>query len=339
MHLTKTLMMVRILFLLLLIPHFSHPLLTPLTTSQTLFSTNHMHISKVLPPDLISQTLSAAEEFHSKHKPKSELTYTLQFGQKEAHLADLPPSFSNLLHNHINSHIFPLIKSALPLSYQANLNIRDSIIIQYDATKQPSLGQPMHADKSTISVNIALSPPTSFTGGGTFFPDLLPTSQNPVVLPSSLGSGIIHLSSRRHAGVSLSSGVRSILVIFIDLIDSPLHQALELQSEASALIRSSKHAPAIDLLTKSLSLHPLDPTAYHLRSTCHLSLRSPDLALTDCLQAAELSPNDARIRNDLGVALQKKGDEEGARRAWREAIRLLDEYNNHGCIPAIEGVR
>ncbi|GMH51033.1 hypothetical protein TrRE_jg5378 [Triparma retinervis] len=196
----------------------------------------------------------------------------------------------------------------------------------------------MHKDKSTISVNIALNPPTSFTGGGTFFPDLLPLPLSPVVKPPTPGSGIIHLSSRLHAGVSLTSGVRSILVIFVDLKGSKEHGAGELQDKAKGMMKRGAYEGAIELLNESLSLNPTSPSAYHLRSSCHLSLNSLPSSLTDIRLACSLSPSDARCFNDLGVTLQSHGSPSGARGAWREAIRLLDLYEESGCIPAREAV-
>jgi len=254
-----------------------------------------------------------------------------------AHIEDLEATIASELSQHIESHVFPKILSCLAPSSSYPLQVKDTIVIKYDASSVESPGQPLHADKSTVSVNIALTNPDEFLGGGTFFPDLLSSEMGPVVKPAALGDGIVHFSSRRHAGVSLKSGVRAILVIFIDQVKSPSLQALDLQAKASRA-RSSDPSFAIDLLSRSIYLQPSGAAALHLRSTCHILMGSVSSALSDCRSAASLSPHDARYRNDLGVVLQASGDEAGAREAWRESIRLFDEYSKFGCIPSVEAI-
>lgn len=332
----------RAVLLITLLPPLALPLSPPPTTS-LLSDVIYKRAPSILPPSLVKSTLDAAEQFwkESKQHPSDDLTYTLQYGQKEAHVSDLNHGVASSLKGYIESAVFPAVSSSLPPpSYP--LRVKDAIVIKYDATSQPNPGQPLHADKSSVSVNIALSDPSEFSGGGTFFPDLLPSdrgekggSDPAVVTPPLAGDAILHLSSRRHAGVGVKSGVRTILVVFIDAVGSPELRALDMQAEASRLLRSDPSA-ALFLLNEGLSLCPSSAASLQLRSSCHLSLGNLSRAVSDCSSASSLSPRDARCLNDLGVALSSAGVPSSAVSAWRSAVELFDAYERRGVMPAPE---
>ena len=331
----------RAVFLVILLPQFALPLSTPLPpiTSSLLGDIVYKRASSLLPPSLVKSTLEAAEQFWAESKRHStDHTYTLQYGQKEVHVSDLNPGVATSLKQHIDSVVLPSVSSSLPVppvSPSYPLRVKDAIVIKYDAISQPNPGQPLHADMSSVSVNIALSNPDEFSGGGTFFPDLIgeEDSDPAVVTPPLAGDAIMHLSSRRHAGVGVKSGVRTILVVFIDAVGSPELRALELQAEASRLLRSDPSA-ALSLLNEGLSLCPSSAASLLLRSSCHLSLGNLSRAVSDCSLASSLSPRDARCLNDLGVALSSAGSPSSAVSAWSSAVELFDAYESRGVMPA-----
>jgi predicted 2-oxoglutarate/Fe(II)-dependent dioxygenase YbiX len=69
----------------------------------------------------------------------------------------------------------------------------------------------LHKDGSFLSVNILLSNPSDFEGGGTFFND------NTI---SSLEQGdvLVHSGNVMHSGVKIQKGTRYILVAFVSII-------------------------------------------------------------------------------------------------------------------------
>lgn len=104
----------------------------------------------------------------------------------------------NLIHNNFNidKEIF-------------KCNIKDAFIVKYDTINQNSL-EP-HKDLSDISVSIMLSKETDFTGGGIRF-------ENGLSILSKQGDAIIHHSKNIHEAIKINSGIRMVLVFFIDFM-------------------------------------------------------------------------------------------------------------------------
>jgi hypothetical protein len=81
-----------------------------------------------------------------------------------------------------------------------------------------------HRDGSLLSYTVTLSPPTDFTGGGTFF-DALRRSSRPepgegVVRPSQAGQAVLHCGKLLHGADVVTSGERTVLVGFVDVRSS-----------------------------------------------------------------------------------------------------------------------
>ena len=84
----------------------------------------------------------------------------------------------------------------------------DALVIRYDAAKGGTR-QPMHRDAALLSVNIALSSPDEYEGGGTLFQTV---GGGPVRL--GRGHAMVHASGVRHAGAPITAGERWVLVVF-----------------------------------------------------------------------------------------------------------------------------
>ena len=69
----------------------------------------------------------------------------------------------------------------------------------------------MHTDTGCITVNILLSDPSDFTGGGTYFED-------DITIKLNQGDMLIHSSNSKHAGLEITQGKRYVLVFFINLL-------------------------------------------------------------------------------------------------------------------------
>jgi len=208
-----------------------------------------------------------------------------------------------------------------------------------DTSRIGGAGQPLHRDLGLISVNIMLNSDEEFEGGGTFFENQFINLQSLQDLdgegasneyqplkPCSPGHCLSHLSCERHAGSSTRRGVRDILVIFVTAtrVDQSLapmlersarlkgtarRESLNFESQAeSALCRATYQRLAIDSA-------PFDGEAWHylgmaLRDYCLSGPRQKDNADTvqqvslDCLRyAAQLTPRDGRLFNNLGLSL------------------------------------
>ena len=125
-------------------------------------------------------------------------------------LERLPKSFEL-----INEQLMPRISASVHKAFDccadhpSDLRIGGARVVRYDAAAgQVELG--MHRDFLALTVNIALNDPTEFEGGGTVVEAY---SKTPIRLPK--GHGLIHPGDVRHAGSSITSGSRYVLVLFL----------------------------------------------------------------------------------------------------------------------------
>lgn len=86
--------------------------------------------------------------------------------------------------------------------------INDAFIVKYDEKQQQSVG--IHADGSSITVNILLNNANEFVGGGTYFEDGITSFLNK-------GDMLIHKGRTRHCGLRITKGIRYLLIIFIEI--------------------------------------------------------------------------------------------------------------------------
>lgn len=124
---------------------------------------------------------------------------------------DLPIYKIDNINNYIKStyiSIFNYIKDAYCLDNLNIYNIFDSFVVKYKHDNQNYLD--WHCDASTISVNILLNNNNDFTGGGTMFKDN-------IIIKTEQGDMIIHNSRSIHCGCKINSGIRYILVLFINI--------------------------------------------------------------------------------------------------------------------------
>ena len=94
-----------------------------------------------------------------------------------------------------------------------SFNIKDLFVVKYDEQMQNSLE--LHNDGSFLSINILLSDPKDFEGGGTYFNDGLT-----VFLEQ--GDLLVHSGKVKHAGLPVTKGIRYIMVAFV-IIDVKLN--------------------------------------------------------------------------------------------------------------------
>jgi len=95
---------------------------------------------------------------------------------------------------------------------------RDLFFIRYDASPGGQAGLGPHKDGSVMSFNVLLSEPSDFEGGGTqFYPDE-DRPDPPQVPTSAQGDMLIHAGRMLHGAAAVTSGVRIVLVGFVDVV-------------------------------------------------------------------------------------------------------------------------
>jgi len=109
--------------------------------------------------------------------------------------------------------IFNKIKKSYCFTDDVSFNIKDLFVVKYDEQMQNSLE--LHNDGSFLSINILLSNPKDFEGGGTYFNDGLT-----VFLDQ--GDLLVHSGKVKHAGLPVTKGTRYIMVAFV-VIDVKLN--------------------------------------------------------------------------------------------------------------------
>jgi len=125
-------------------------------------------------------------------------------------LERLPKSFE-MINEQLLPRIFASVVKAFDCcaSHPSDLRIGGARVVRYDAAAgQVELG--IHRDFLALTVNIALNDPTEFEGGGTVVEAL-----SEIPIRSQRGHALIHPGDVRHAGSSITSGSRYVLVLFL----------------------------------------------------------------------------------------------------------------------------
>jgi hypothetical protein len=132
----------------------------------------------------------------------------------EARVSQLPIA-RQWLQTVLHTRLFPLLSSRFGIA-AADLTLQDGLIIGYGhPNRLGSRAQPIHRDSCLVSLNIALSPRTDYTDGGTFFEAVsgdLPEG----VLFTEQGHATCHAGGLAHAGRGIGpDGERWVLVLFV----------------------------------------------------------------------------------------------------------------------------
>jgi tetratricopeptide (TPR) repeat protein len=119
----------------------------------------------------------------------------------------------------LHERFFPILESRFGVP-ENELTLHDALIIGYGYFGAGSRSQPVHRDSSLLSLNVALSPQTSFdaNGGGTFF-EGLPANES--VIKTEQGHVLCHAGGAQHAGRGINGGERWILVLFCIAKNAP----------------------------------------------------------------------------------------------------------------------
>ena len=100
-----------------------------------------------------------------------------------------------------------ICKCKYSLEADAIIKPYDIFVVKYDANGQNKLD--LHRDSSTLSFVLLLSHPDNFIGGGTYY------EATDETLKPEQGGLAIHCGKVKHAGVTITSGTRYILIGFM----------------------------------------------------------------------------------------------------------------------------
>lgn len=125
----------------------------------------------------------------------------------EARLSKLPPHALQKLRTLLKEKLFPMLYDRFGIE---EMTVYDGLILGSIA---PSRSQPVHRDASLLTLNIALSSPDEYDGGGTYIEGLENHSGEPLLI--SKGKALCHSSGIMHAGTCISRGERWVMVLFV----------------------------------------------------------------------------------------------------------------------------
>jgi hypothetical protein len=139
-------------------------------------------------------------------------------------IAAMPDDLRNHIVLLINERVISRLCSSTGFS-DGQLKLIDLFLVKYEVDGeggQRSLD--LHSDGSLLSFNILINDPSDFTGGGTYFEAI-----EKVFTPEK-GHCIAHWGKLMHAGREITSGVRMILVGFVDTCTTNHKGRLQLNS-------------------------------------------------------------------------------------------------------------
>jgi tetratricopeptide (TPR) repeat protein len=145
------------------------------------------------------------KEGRSDSEPDSQPTNS-ELG--EARVSTLPKARA-WLKTKMREELFPLLQSRFGVPAE-DLCLYDALIIGYGCFGGDSRSQPVHRDASLLSLNVALSPPSNYQGGGTYVEGVSDTPR----IEMEQGSVMCHAGGAPHAGRGTTSGERWVLVLF-----------------------------------------------------------------------------------------------------------------------------
>lgn len=250
----------------------------------------------------------------------STFTYTASSKIGEVHVHELPHARS-WLRGRLHDTLFPWAAERFGdptddsnVVVAQELAVYDALVIAYNASEGGGTRQPMHRDASLLSLNVALSPPSSFEGGGTYFETV-----GGAPLQLAQGHAMCHASGARHAGFAISSGERWVLVVFLIAERAPMH-ASRCYAQAVELRRAGQTTGALTAFATAVRASPRDHEMRHgLASALAMSGELP-AARASLAAAIHLYPACPKPRNALGSMLVAAGRTRAALRHFEAAL-------------------
>ena len=238
----------------------------------------------------------------------------------EAAVSELPRA-SAWLRTALVERFYPLLASRYGVAAEA-LVLYESLLLKYEG---PSTSQPMHRDASLVSLNVVLTEPASFAGGGTYFEGL----ERGALHAPGRGCAVCHNSGVQHAGHAVAAGTRWVLVLFV-LADGAPQLARRAKAHGIARRGGGDLAGAAAALHVGLAAAPADHQL-HLTLASVERLRGDAAAARRSLAAAGRAYRYcAKARLELGRLLLEDRRPRAALRAYESALADLDGRDGDG---------
>ncbi|KAH8060044.1 lipoate-protein ligase [Aureococcus anophagefferens] len=176
---------------------------------------------------------------------------------------------------------------------------------------------PMHRDASLVSLNVVLTEPASFAGGGTYFEGL----ERGALHAPGRGCAVCHNSGVQHAGHAVAAGTRWVLVLFV-LADGAPQLALAGQGprrRAARRRRPRRRRRGAARGPRGRAGGPPAPPDARVRRAARGDARARSLAA-----AGRAYRYCAKARLELGRLLLEDRRPRAALRAYESALADLD---------------
>lgn len=259
---------------------------------------------------------------------RSTFTYTAASRLGEVHTRELPRACAWLARA-LRERFWPLLASRFGVE-PARLAVYDSLLVRYSAA-DGGVRQPVHRDAALFTVNVPLSAPDSFEGGGTWF------EAGRRVAKLARGHALAHASDERHAGHRLRSGERWVLVLFA-LHEGRPELPRRLGELAAAARREARLQAAADIYTEALAMEPADLELLYGQAAVRAALGDARGAARSFAAAAEAYAHCPRPHAALGTLALETGETEAALARFDRARALAaDEEEGAWWEGAVNG--
>lgn len=258
----------------------------------------------------------------------SSFTFTAASRLGEVHASDLPRA-RVWLSRALPERFWPLLGSRFGAD-PARLVVYDCLVVRYSAA-DGGVRQPVHRDAALYTINVPLSAPSSFEGGGTWF------ELTREVARLERGHALAHASELRHAGHRLRAGERWVLVLFAIVDDEP-ELARRLGELAAAARVDGRAHEASAVYERAIALAPADHELHYGQAVARAAVGDERGAREAFARAAALYPHCPRPHAALGTLALTAG-ETGVALAQFDAARALaaDEAENAWWEAAVNG--
>jgi len=245
------------------------------------------------------------------------------------------PSVLEWFNRALESKLFPTLAKLFPhvVSDSRLLRAHSVAVLKYNASHPQT---DLHVDDALLAFTVALSPEDSFEGGGTFFEFI----DRVVDMPQ--GYATFRPGSVRHAGSTVTSGLRYVIGGFIAVADRVEH-VRRLNERGNRLLLQ----PDVDEagLRAAEALFGWSLLLNHRCTLCHQNAADAALRLDEPVRAEaslrsqlELLPRDSDAHYALGVALRSQGRAEEAAGSYERALAIQPkDYEAWASLGAVRG--
>jgi len=246
----------------------------------------------------------------------------------EARLSQLPPEALQKLKGLLKNKLYPMLTSKFGME---DLTVYDGLILGHEVA--PSRSQPVHRDASLLTLNIPLSSPQEFQGGGTYIEGL--ENHNGLPLCIDKGNVLCHSSGIMHAGTGITQGRRFVLVLFVIAKDEP-QIARRCHAEGLLAISDERNLDkATTAFDAGLSVAPNDHLLHmgigqiaSIKSSIHGDDNSYEQISFECLaKAAKSYPPSLKASIAMGKMLLAKRKPRAALRRFDSVLSIIDDHD------------